>query len=339
MKTQKWILKTALFGLVGSMIACSGVEFNPGQALEKNDAIPGKTANESFYPNPLDSAPKVDILFVIDNSASMRDEQLKLGDRLSSFVDSLNNVDWQIGITTTDTSSGEFGLKGSLVPLHGLNQYILTKNTPDYEEVFANTVVRPEGVNCGSNCPSLVERPLEAATMAIAKGVVTGFVRSGAELAIVILSDADEGGDGTGTITTPQFLLGTAASLFNQQKRVTGYGIVVEPGDADCLDQQRQFTPHSYYGYNAALLAQLTGGVIGNICDSNYSQSLKKIGQHVLNLVSSITLSHIPLEGSVEITLTPKDPSIRWEVKDNLIEFNKSPKPGTRVDVKYTIGE
>lgn len=338
MKTHKWIFRTAFFGLVGSMIACSGVEFNPGQ-LTKTEIPAGEKTSESFYPNPLDSGPMVDILFVIDNSASMRDEQLKLGDRLSSFVGSLKNVNWQIGITTTDTSDSEFGLKGSLVQLHGLNQYILTEDTPNYEEVFANTVVRPEGVNCGSNCPSLVERPLEAATLALAKGVVSGFLRPGAELAIVILSDADEGGDGTGLITTPQFLLGTAASLFNQQKRITGYGIVVEPGDEDCLNQQREFTPHSYYGYNAALLAQLTDGVIGNICDSNYSQSLKKIGQHVLNLVSSITLSHVPQEGTVEVTLTPHDPSIKWKVKDKTVEFNKSPEPGTRVDVRYVIGE
>lgn len=339
MKTQKWILRTILFGLVSSLMACSGVEFNPTELTKNQGLSTGKTTNESFYPNPSDSAPKVDILFVIDNSASMRDEQLKLGERLSSFVENLSDVDWQIGITTTDTSDGPFGLKGSLVQLHGTSGYILTKHTPNYEQVFANTVVRPEGVNCGSNCPSIVERPLEAATLAMAKGRDSGFIRPGAELAIVILSDADEGGDGSGTITTPQFLLGTAASLFNQEKRVTGYGIIVEPGDVDCLNQQRQFSPNSFYGYNAALLAQLTGGMTGNICNSNYSQALKKIGEHVLHLVSSLTLSHTPKNGSVQVTLTPHDPSIQWELDGNSIEFNKPPKPGTRVDVTYVIEE
>lgn len=339
MRTHKWIFRASLFGLVGSLMACSGVEFNPVELTKNESLTSGKPTSESFYPNPSDSAPKVDVLFVIDNSASMRDEQLKLGDRLSAFVDHLSDVDWQVGITTTDTSDGPFGLKGSLVQLHGLNQYILTKNTPNYKEVFANTVVRPEGVNCGSNCPSIVERPLEAAMLALAKGEASGFIRPGAELAIVILSDADEGGDGSGDITTPQFLLGTAASVFNQEKRITGYGIIVEPGDADCLNQQRQFSPNSFYGYNAAMLAHLTGGVTGNICDNNYSHSLKKIGEHVLHLVSTLTLSHQPLRGSVQVTLTPEDPSIKWTLDGKNIEFNKPPKPGTRVDVNYLIEE
>lgn len=341
MKTKKWILTLSLMALMQTLIACSGVDFSPVE-LSSNDAdgiINDKTGEESFYPNPTDSRPKVDVLFVIDNSASMKDNQLKLGERLSSFLSSLQTVDWQIGITTTDTSSGPWGIKGSLVKLDGLDQYILNKHTPNYEDVFARTVVRPEGVNCGSNCPSLVERPLEAATFALAKGLSNGLIREGAELAVVVLSDADEGGDGLGVITTPQFLLGTAATLFNQTKRVTGYAIVVEPGDTDCLAKRRAYTSYSYYGYNAALLATLSGGVTGSICDSNYSKSLKKIGDHVLNLVSSITLSKMPLEGSVEVTLSPADPSIKWTVNGKTIEFNKSPKPGTRVDVKYIINE
>lgn len=341
MKTQKWILTLSLAAMIQALIACSGVEFNPTELSSNgtDGVINDKTGEESFYPNPTDSRPKVDVLFVIDNSASMKDNQLKLGERLSAFLGSLQTVDWQIGITTTDTSSGPWGIKGSLVKLHGLNQYILNKNTPNYENVFSKTVVRPEGVNCGNDCPSAVERPLEAAAFALAKGLSNGLIRDGAELAIVVLSDADEGGDGLGVITTPQFLLGAAATLFNQKKRVTGYAIVVEPGDASCLAKRRAFTSYSYYGYNAALLATLTNGVTGSICDSNYTQSLKKIGDHVLNLISSITLSKIPLEGSVEVTLSPADPSIKWTLDGKTIEFNKSPKPGTRVDVKYIINE
>lgn len=341
MGNQKWILRSSLLALTSIMVACSGVAFNE-MDLAKNDVGPigtGKTAEESFYPNPHDSAPKVDILFVIDNSASMMSEQLKLGERLSSFVNSLRDVDWQIGITTTDTSTGVYGLRGSLVQLHGTNQYILNKNTPNYESVFANTVIRPEGVGCGNLCPSISERPIEAATLALGKGMVNGLIRQGAELAVVILSDADEGGSGIGTITTPQFFLSTAASLFNQQKRVTGYAIVVEPGDSACLEHRKKFTNYSYYGHNAALLATLTGGVTGSICDSNYSHSLKRIGDHVLNLVSSLTLSHYPVIESVRVTLSPQDPSVSWTIKNKSIEFNKPPKPGTRVDVRYEIGE
>lgn len=342
MKLDKWIFSVALSALSLTMTACSGVSFNPVDVAKNSTdgGIEDKTASESFYPNPQDSSPKVDILFVIDNSASMVDEQLKLGDRLGSFVNSLGDVDWQIGITTTDTSSGAFGLKGSLVTLTGLsNQFILTKNTPNYEQVFKNTVVRPEGVNCGGNCPSIVERPLEATTMALSKGVVSGFIRPGAELAVVLLSDADEGGNGLGVITTPQMVINTANTVFNFSKRLTAFALVVEPGDVNCLNQQRQFSANSFYGTNAALLAHLTGGVTGSVCDTNYSNSLKKIGERVLNLVSSITLAKLPVDGSVQIALSPADPSVTWAVEGKVISFNKPPAPGTRVDVNYIVGE
>ncbi len=342
MTKQKWILRSLVILLTQGLMACSGVEFNPG-VLEKNTTdgnIQDKTANESFYPNPTDSRAKVDILFVIDNSASMADIQAKLGDRLSAFIGSLENVDWQIGITTTDTSDGPFGLKGSLIQLYGLNQFILNKNTPNYEFVFKNTVVRPEGINCvTTNCPSRVERPIDAATLAITKNEA-GLLRPGAELAIVVLTDSDEGGGFLNqTVTVPQDFLNVAAQLFNQQKRVTAYGIIVEPGDTDCFQERRNSSPYSSYGNYITLLTNLTGGVTGSVCDTNYTQSLKKIGDHVLNLASSITLSQSPKEGSVEITLSPADPQVTWTIEDKTIKFVKAPKAGTRVDVKYIIDD
>src|SRR4051812_4792872 len=48
------------------------------------------------------SKPKVDILFVDDNSKSMAPEQQKMSERFSTFIQSLAGVDWQIAITTTD---------------------------------------------------------------------------------------------------------------------------------------------------------------------------------------------------------------------------------------------
>lgn len=342
MNSQKRI-STALLGcgLIILLSACSGVKFSP---TDLNSAVGGgelqdKTGNESFYPNPVDSKPQVDVLFVIDNSASMRDEQLKLGDKLSSFLGSLKDVDWQIGITTTDTSDSIYGIKGSLLQLTGRTDYILTKNTPNYAQVFASTVVRPEGVNCGNNCPSKVERPLEAVVMAMAKANTENknFFRKGAELAVVVLSDADEGGNGLGSIMTPQTVLSAAYSMLGEEKRLTGFAIVIEPGDKACLDEQLKFSSYSVYGFNAALLAALTGGVTGSICETNFAKPLEKIGERVLNLVSSVTLKHMPVEGSVQVTLTPSDATISWKVKEDEVEFNKPPQPGTRVDIKYTI--
>ena len=47
----------------------------------------------------------VDILLVIDDSCSMKDEQVKLSNNFEAFISAFSgvNVDWQIGVTTTDT--------------------------------------------------------------------------------------------------------------------------------------------------------------------------------------------------------------------------------------------
>ena len=48
--------------------------------------------------------PSVDMLFVIDNSGSMQQEQKALADNFSTFIDNFleKNIDFKIGIITTD---------------------------------------------------------------------------------------------------------------------------------------------------------------------------------------------------------------------------------------------
>ncbi len=63
-------------------------------------------AHDVFNPAALGTAPKVDMLFVVDNSGSMSDEQAMLADSFQTFIDQfmLRNVDFHIGIITTDVT-------------------------------------------------------------------------------------------------------------------------------------------------------------------------------------------------------------------------------------------
>ncbi len=62
---------------------------------------------EVFQQNRLNT---VDILMVVDNSCSMVEEQDKLASNFTAFIDAFEgvNVDWQIGVVTTDTLQDEF---------------------------------------------------------------------------------------------------------------------------------------------------------------------------------------------------------------------------------------
>jgi hypothetical protein len=247
---RKHLLKVLLVGTAVWATACSEVAFSPDPDFETPLEVPDGYMLETFGFSEQDTRAKVDILFVVDNSGSMTDEQVKLGPALSSFISSLARIDWQIGITTTDISSGPHGIKGSLVTMKGAGTKILNKNVPDYNTVFANTVVRDELVGCTSQtCPSGDERPLEAIRMAIDKrnSDNAGFFRSGADLATVILSDEDEGSIGTGT--TGQMVVDAVTAAFGT-KTYTGFGIVIVPGDTACFNSQT--TSQGKYGTFAA---------------------------------------------------------------------------------------
>ncbi len=59
----------------------------------------GDTITQEF---DISAAGKLDLLLIIDNSGSMGEEQQELGENLKALTKHMDNVDWQIGILTTD---------------------------------------------------------------------------------------------------------------------------------------------------------------------------------------------------------------------------------------------
>jgi hypothetical protein len=158
----------------------------------------------------------VDILFVNDNSGSMSFEQAKMAAKFPTFLQSLGNMNYRIGMVTTDISSSysstplsvQNGPKaangygalqdGKLVQFSGGIPF-LTPQTPSKEILFSNTIRRQETISCeqsgfaSASCPSNDERGIFAANLVLEQ---TGgaFLRPMAHLAVVILSDEDERG-------------------------------------------------------------------------------------------------------------------------------------------------
>ncbi len=175
---------------------------------------------------------KTDILFVIDDSGSMSEEQANLATNLGVFIDRLASApiedDFQIGVTTTDVDTWNGGTsftggpesghpypRGALVAvrqnagvgvagdlLYDAAAYaatngwggarILTRGSPTLVTDFkANVLV---GINGSGK-----EQPFRAIQMAltdrIQDGTNAGFLRAGARLAIVVLSDEDDCSD------------------------------------------------------------------------------------------------------------------------------------------------
>ena len=163
-------------------------------------------------------SPKLDVLFVIDNSGSMGGERASLRENFPRFVDRLRDQNQQlpslhVGVISAEGGAG-FGENcnnlaeaGKLqVEVHGLNcveQDKPTGNMPflfhlegpdgtfvnNYHDNLARTfgcIAELEKKPCGT------EQPLEAISRALGHPANAGFFREDAFLAVVIISDEDD---------------------------------------------------------------------------------------------------------------------------------------------------
>ncbi|MCB9638829.1 MAG: VWA domain-containing protein [Myxococcales bacterium] len=149
---------------------------------------------------PSSSANKgVDILFVIDNSGSMAEEQTKLRNNFKSFIQRLLRADirdFQIGVITTDVDElfNPDG-RGQLVQAESNAPKIISSQLTETQviEQFSKTA------NVGT-LGSNFEQPLKAVELALSPSSAggfadtqnKGFLRDGALLAIIFVTDEDD---------------------------------------------------------------------------------------------------------------------------------------------------
>jgi hypothetical protein len=171
---------------------------NPVQGGFENSTAPAGAAAES-------GCTKMDIVFVVDNSGSMEQEQQNLTENFPKFVKIINDyrtktgdkLDYRIAITTTDIDAdkGTFQASGKSCS-SGPNRAWLERGDADVEGAFA---CRAKVGTDGSG----EEHPLEALKLAftdrVTDGVNAGFLRDDALLAFVVLTDEDESAISSGS--------------------------------------------------------------------------------------------------------------------------------------------
>jgi hypothetical protein len=330
MKYSQLLRKFIIINLAVSFLSgCSEVDFAPDDASR---AMSGQLITETFTQDYANK--KLDVLVVVDNSGSMADDQVKLGDRINSFLSSLNDIDWQLGVTTTDVSDGTYGIKGSLLDLTGASGKILRPTTPDVLNVFKSTVVRPESVTCTTDCPSGREQPLLASIMAMDKrnSVNSGFFRTDSDLGILILSDEDELSIGGPDATDAADVINKVSSIWGESKDIFSFGIVIRPMDTACYNKQGGL---GNYANVIDSFARATGGQTGSICDADYGPTLGSLGNNVRQLIGYVQLKGKPVASTLQISYIPTH-TTTWSVKGKRIYFDVPPPKGTVIGITYT---
>jgi len=292
---------------------------NAGNTVTDNKTFVIRPAALKIQTAEVKVNPLVDILVVIDNSGSMANEQANMGSRFASFLDKIKELNWQIGIITTDVSSDAAKKDGRLVVLNGLsNQYILhsSMDPTQAQQIFSNTVQMGTG---GSGLEYGIKASIRAIERAFDIKAInapnTQLFREEASLAVVVVSDAlDDSG------TQPEDLINLVKNKWAGKKNFTFHSIVV-PESAFTDPNAKSVNPNDpcanyresvkFDGRIYHRLSDLTGGVKGTVCSEDYSSQLSAMGQVTADLVNSLTLECQPFDQNGDGQVDAADIEVR----------------------------
>jgi hypothetical protein len=233
----------------------------------------------------------VDVLWVADDSASMIVERRRLAADFEAFLEMLiasnDSIDYRVGVTSTNV--GPAGLNGRL------RGPWIDRSTPNATQVFAAQLEFPETL-------TRQEQGLEAARLAIDGTTNPGFLRAGAALAVIVLSDEDDSSYGS-----PAHY----ARALRSSKGPGNEGLVtvsaiagpvpdgcIPPGEDDILWAEAE--PAVRYQQ----LVQATGGAFGSICQ-DFGPTLERVVKTVRTLRRIYPLSLAPLPATIRVKVCP----------------------------------
>ena len=327
--------------------------------------LQGRGSHDALHTDVFSQAerPKVDLLWVIDNSCSMSEEQTLIGQNLSSFLAFAvaEQIDFQLGVTSTDTGLSDTDptmTGGRLVPVDGSRSRILTPWSSRLEHDWAANVALGTG-------GSATEKGLLAAKMALSPGLIDvadhpgtstpndgnlGFLRPDAALSIIFVSDeADH--DSTPTDDYLQFFRSIKGA--RNDNLFKAHGIISDPV-VGCPTDGRDGT-----GVRYEEIINRTGGVWESICATDWQETLEVIGNNAFGFSSRFFLSNIPVPGdNGEYNDLGTNPGIIIEINGirapskvgrttvwsyhpgaNAIDFNPFyvPEAGSQVEITYRV--
>lgn len=273
--------------LLFALLACSetevrGPEERPIVPLDPEPTL--TEVQERYLQFPV---PRVDVLFVVDNSSSMGDEQAALAENFPRFLTYFQQsaLDWHIGVVATDVQRAEY--TGRLRTFDGYHW--VDEDTVNPEQVFSGMTSRL-GVITGSQ-----ESGREAAwtTLELRRDHPdnVGFYRDAAQLHIVFVTDTYDNSDQP---STEEFLQ-WARNLKPDGQAVVLHAIVQLPNDQACTGWVRPGVDYISY-------ANQTGGVVGSVCEQDWSPVLDALGLQSTGDRQEFFLQNLPaLEEPIEL--------------------------------------
>ncbi len=231
---------------------------------------------------------KMDLVFVVDNSGSMSEEQAMLAQSFPKMIDVLRTfrsgaLDFRIGITTTafpfEILGGSFGSAeaGAFLKLSGMSEPWLNGADPELAQRFSQLAMVGTG---GSG----FEQPLRAALWSVDARDTDGtnksasgssFRRPDSLLAVVLITDEDDGSVKPGGFLPEDLPVSDIVSGFDA---LTGdrsrWATAVIAGEKDC----RSSLGDAFEGVRLKDFVQKTGknAIFSDICSGDLEGALQR---------------------------------------------------------------
>ena len=257
---------------------------------------------EQYWENPVD--PPTDIMFSVDQSCSMGDDNALLASSFSSFISQLNNysTDWQIMIANADSGCNNGG--------------IYTPSTPNYISNFQSQIQVGGAGSYTENLLTIVRNAVENTDSGECNA---GFLRANAMLHIIMVSDEREQSIGSYSTFVNEIIAKKGGVPENVRMSV-----IYNPND-------------SLSRYTGA--ANDTGGLIFDIRSSAWSTPLNLELLAEASVISDrYALDNLALEHTIEVFINGYAVQSNWHYDSvaNAVVFDASPpSEGDNITINY----
>ncbi len=313
-----------------------------GGCKNSDQEIIRQSSIDSFWQEPTN---EVDILWVVDNSQSMADEQAKIAVRFNEFLTSVNeaDIDWHVGVISTDLDTLD-----QAALLRG-EPAVLTVDTPQYRELFRSRIQM--GID-GSDMEKGIDAAYQALTEPLISSANAGFRREGATLMINYFSDendcSDRGALWGSTDEEPCYdqsnKLVPVIDLIRDYRSLTQKGerlfvsAIVGPHISDGCEGAKPGTRYKS-------MANAFGGLQADICEQDFGALMEDLGLQIAGMATSFILENYAVEDTIQVWVDD-EPVLRdaengwtYDAEYHVIHFHGDgvPPRGTKIRVEYEV--
>lgn len=240
--------------------------------------------------------PLVDVIFSVDDSGSMSEEQQNLANNFSSFINSASSLDtdYHIGVVNTDSESD---WRGKLYACSGNPLWVSDSDSISSQINQFNCNVRV--TDSGRPASDSKESPLQAARLALDYPNISdhnvGFYRDDAKLYVILVTDEEDQSDGTAQLYVDFFrnLKGVGNPDLLNISAIAG----PPPNGCDTAEANQ-------VDYDAV---DMVGGQFRSICSADWSNMVASLGLDVFNARRQFPLSRPATAGTIVVTVCDDD--------------------------------